>query len=65
MPAVAGVANRDDRTRERFAGDGVRGAAGDEEFVPFSFAIYPLVIQHNCGKSSFLLGKLTINGHSQ
>jgi hypothetical protein len=26
---------------------------------------YPLVNQHNYGKSPFLMGKLTINGHFQ
>jgi hypothetical protein len=26
---------------------------------------YPLVNQHNYGKSQFLMGKLTINGHVQ
>ena len=37
MPPVAGIADRDDRTRERFAGDGVTGAAAKHEHIPRLF----------------------------
>ena len=60
-------------TKKTGLGGNASGAQGQRnshqfttlEQIEENSLVYPLVIQHNYGKSPFLMGKSTINGHFQ